>query len=56
MFVTLAVLFLNGECSMGGPTWDLHVKQEITNFTVTCFVMGFGLGSVSLFHCDLWHR
>ena len=23
--------------------------------TVTCFVLGFGLGSILLLHCDLWH-
>lgn len=29
---------------MAGPTKELGIKQEITNLTVTCFVMGFGIG------------
>ncbi|KAF8965491.1 MFS polyamine transporter [Flammula alnicola] len=29
---------------MVGPTKELKIQQEITNLTVTCFVMGFGIG------------
>ncbi|KDR73178.1 hypothetical protein GALMADRAFT_228304 [Galerina marginata CBS 339.88] len=29
---------------MIGPTKTLHTQQEITDLTVTCFVMGFGIG------------
>ncbi|PPQ80545.1 hypothetical protein CVT25_001579 [Psilocybe cyanescens] len=29
---------------MTGPTKTLGIQQEITNLTVTCFVMGFGIG------------
>jgi hypothetical protein len=31
---------------MLGPTKELGIKQEITNLTVTMFVMGFGIGYV----------
>ncbi|TRM69786.1 major facilitator superfamily domain-containing protein [Schizophyllum amplum] len=27
-----------------GPTVDLHASQEVVNLTVTCFVIGFGIG------------
>ncbi|PPQ90717.1 hypothetical protein CVT25_005025 [Psilocybe cyanescens] len=30
--------------SMTGPTKEMGISQEITNLTVTCFVMGFGIG------------
>lgn len=56
-FITLATSFLCLAVAIGssivtgdiaGPTRDLHIKQEITNLTVTCFVMGFGLGPLFL--------
>lgn len=31
---------------MTGPTKEMGISQEITNLTVTCFVMGFGIGYV----------
>lgn len=31
---------------MEGPTKDLHAEQEVVNLTVTCFVIGFGIGFV----------
>ena len=30
--------------SLEGPVTDLNTTQEIVNLTVTCFVIGFGLG------------
>ena len=29
---------------MRGPVEDMHTSQEIVNLTVTCFVIGFGIG------------
>lgn len=55
-FITVATSFLCLAVAVGssivtgdmvGPTKTLHIQQTITNLTVTCFVMGFGLGHVS---------
>lgn len=52
-FVTMATSFLCLAVAMGssiitgdmvGPSLTLHIQQEITMLTVTCFVMGFGFG------------
>ncbi|KAG6819143.1 hypothetical protein H0H93_014918 [Arthromyces matolae] len=52
-FVTLAASFLCLAVALGssiitgdmeGAAEDLHAQQEIINLTVTCFVLGFGLG------------
>ncbi|PPR07179.1 hypothetical protein CVT26_012609 [Gymnopilus dilepis] len=40
--VALGSSIITGD--MTGPTEELHTQQEITNLTVTCFVMGFGIG------------
>ncbi|KAF8910195.1 MFS polyamine transporter [Gymnopilus junonius] len=40
--VALGSSIITGD--MAGPTEELHTQQEITNLTVTCFVMGFGIG------------
>lgn len=36
------------ERSIEGPTRELRIRQVITNLTVTCFVMGFGIGPLFL--------
>ncbi|KAJ8514115.1 hypothetical protein ONZ45_g8269 [Pleurotus djamor] len=52
-YVTIAASFLCLAVAMGssivtgnliGPVEDLHTTQEIINLTVTCFVIGFGVG------------
>ncbi|KAF9554045.1 MFS polyamine transporter [Agrocybe pediades] len=40
--VALGSSLITGD--MHGPTKELGIQQEITNLTVTCFVMGFGIG------------
>lgn len=30
--------------SMEGAARDLHAPQEVINLTVSCFVLGFGIG------------
>ncbi|KAF8996139.1 MFS polyamine transporter [Cyathus striatus] len=40
--VTLGSSIITGDIT--GPTRDLGIKQIITNLTVTCFVIGFGIG------------
>ncbi|KAF8898032.1 MFS polyamine transporter [Gymnopilus junonius] len=40
--VALGSSIITGD--MQGPTLELHAQQEIINLTVTCFVMGFGIG------------
>ncbi|EDR06334.1 polyamine transporter [Laccaria bicolor S238N-H82] len=56
-FITVATSFLCLAVAVGssivtgdmvGPTKTLHIQQTITNLTVTCFVMGFGLGPLFL--------
>ncbi|KAF7419550.1 hypothetical protein PC9H_002141 [Pleurotus ostreatus] len=52
-FVTMAASFLCLAVALGssivtgdmeGPVEDLHTTQEIINLSVTCFVIGFGVG------------
>ncbi|KAJ3813262.1 major facilitator superfamily domain-containing protein [Lentinula lateritia] len=52
-FVTFTTAFLCTSAALGssivtgdmtGPVPDLHTTQEIVNLTVTCFVIGFGIG------------
>ncbi|KAG9219864.1 hypothetical protein CCMSSC00406_0009611 [Pleurotus cornucopiae] len=52
-FVTMAASFLCLAVALGssivtgdmaGPVDDLHTTQEIINLSVTCFVIGFGVG------------
>ncbi|ESK92459.1 mfs polyamine transporter [Moniliophthora roreri MCA 2997] len=52
-YVTLTTAFLCTAAALGssiitgdmkGPVRDLHTTQEIVNLTVTCFVIGFGIG------------
>ncbi|KAK7462843.1 hypothetical protein VKT23_007419 [Stygiomarasmius scandens] len=52
-YVTLTTAFLCTAAALGssivtgdmeGPVSDLHTSQEIVNLTVTCFVIGFGIG------------
>ena len=40
------ILQLTPNFSIFGPTKELGIQQEITNLTVTMFVMGFGIGYV----------
>ncbi|KAH9475800.1 Major facilitator superfamily multidrug transporter NAG4 [Psilocybe cubensis] len=40
--VALGSSIITGD--MTGPTKEMGISQEITNLTVTCFVMGFGIG------------
>ncbi|KAL1759618.1 major facilitator superfamily domain-containing protein [Schizophyllum commune] len=42
--VALGSSIITGD--MEGPTEDLHAEQEVVNLTVTCFVIGFGIGLV----------
>ncbi|KAK7047320.1 hypothetical protein VNI00_006551 [Paramarasmius palmivorus] len=55
-YVTLTTAFLCTAAALGssiitgdmeGPTRDLHTSQEIVNLTVTCFVIGFGIGALA---------
>ncbi|EDR03497.1 MFS polyamine transporter [Laccaria bicolor S238N-H82] len=56
-FITIAASFLCLAVAIGssivtgdieGPTRELRIRQVITNLTVTCFVMGFGIGPLFL--------
>ncbi|TFK32293.1 MFS polyamine transporter [Crucibulum laeve] len=44
--VALGSSLITGD--MKGPTNELGIKQIITNLTVTCFVIGFGIGPLLL--------
>ncbi|KAK7052542.1 MFS polyamine transporter [Favolaschia claudopus] len=56
-YITIATAFLCMAVALGssiitgdlqGPMKDLHTSQEIINLTVTCFVIGFGIGPLAL--------